>query len=153
MSPDPYGDHLLSADMPCAEKTPVVGKLCCVLHARAEQRGLQLAQFPSRVVQQHEIHELIVTAEESAGPGQTVNKIAYLGFFELLEGGVLWAGDRVEVGGRWAGVLAGYDLTHFPNHLNIIIRTSEPVSTGFESGFHPGDIVRFTFLNGESKEQ
>ncbi len=132
MSPDPYVDKLLNADMPCVEKNPVVGRLCCVLHAQAEQRGLQLAPFPSRVVQKHEIHELILTTEESAGPGQTVNQIAYVGFFEVLEGGVLWAGDQVEIGGRCMGALVGYDLTHFPNHFNIVIRSIEPISTGFE---------------------
>ncbi len=149
MSPDPYADKLLNAEMPCAEKTPVVGRLCCVLHARAEQRGLQLAPFPSRVVQKYEIHELILTAEEFAGPMQTVDCIAYLGFFEVLEGGVLWAGDRVEVGDRCVGTLAGYDLTHFPNHFNIVIRALGPISTGYESGFHPGDTVRFTFSGRE----
>jgi len=39
----------------------------------------------------------------------------------------------------------GYDLTHFPNHFNIIIKAEEPLQTGFESGVHPGDKVEFIF--------
>ncbi len=152
MSPDPYVNHLLNAEMPCADKTPVVGRLCCILHARAEQRGLQMAPFPSRVVQQHEVHELILTAEEQAGPGQEVNRIAYLGFFEILDGGVLWAGDKVEIDGRCVGTLAGYDLTHFPNHFNIVIRADGPISTGFESGFQLGETVTFIFPKNEIHE-
>ncbi len=151
MSLDPYANNLLDVEMPCADKTPVVGRLCCILHARAEQRGLQLATFPSRAVQQHEIHELILTAEERAEPGREINRIAYLGFFEILVGGVLWSGDRVEIGERCVGTLAGYDLTHFPNHLNIVVCAGEPVSTGLEFGFHLGDSVTFIFPKKESR--
>lgn len=145
MSQDPYANQLLDAEMPCVEKSPVVGRLNCVLHARAEQRGLQLAPFPSRAVLKNEIHELLLTNEAGARPGQQVNRISYLGFFEVLEGGILWAGDRVEIGERCVGFLAGYDLTHFPNHFNVVIRTDEPARTGFEAGFRLGAPVRFTF--------
>jgi hypothetical protein len=145
MSRDPYANKLLNAELPCKEKTDVVGRVNCTLHARAEARGLELAPYPSRALLTGEIHELIVTAED-ARPGARVDTIAYVCFFEVTEGGILWAGDEVRVAGKVIGRLAGYDLTHFPNHFNIIVRAEEPLQTGFEMGVHPGGEVRFHFL-------
>ena len=143
--PDPYVNKLLDTAHPCAAKSTVEGRINCVLDARAPQRGLELCPYPSRAVLTHEIHELIITAEATAAPNATVNAIAYLGYFEVLQGGVLWVGDRVDVDGKPIGVLAGYDLTHFPNHMNIIIRIEEPLYTGFEVGLKPGASIAFTF--------
>lgn len=144
MSPDPYIDKLLNQELPCREKSDVVGNINCILHAKAEQRGLELAPFPSRAVLKNEIHELILTVEEAA-PGKRVDRIVYLGFFEITAGGILWAGDEVRVNGKKLGNLAGYDLTHYPNHFNIIIKKSEPLQTGYEMDLHPGAEIRFIF--------
>ncbi|HNT55103.1 MAG TPA: hypothetical protein PKG95_10355 [Anaerolineaceae bacterium] len=143
--PDPYVNKLLDTAHPCATKSTVEGRINCVLDARAPQRGLELCPYPSRAVLKHEIHELIITAEATAAPNATVNAIAYLGYFEVLQGGVLWVGDRVVINGQDVGTLAGYDLTHFPNHLNIIIKASEPVQTGLELGYVPGTPLSFIF--------
>jgi hypothetical protein len=150
MSPDPYVNKLLDKEFPCTDKSLVAGRINCILQARAEQRGLELCPYPSRAVLQHEIHELILTAEE-AGPGKRVDRIAYLGYFEVLEGGVLWVGDRVEVDCQVVGRLAGYDLTHFPNHMNIIIQAQAPLRTGFESGYKPGAAITFTLPEDRRK--
>jgi hypothetical protein len=145
MSPDPHVVKLLDNDHPCADHSPVTGKLVCVLHARAANRGLELCPHPSRAVQRGEIHELILTAESDAAPGKTVNAIAYLGYFEVLEGGVMWVGDRACINGRQVGVLAGCDLTHFPNHMNIVLKTGAGLFTGAEAGYHPGVPLSFEF--------
>lgn len=149
MSPDPYINKLLNTDLPCKAKPPLPGRLCLILHARAEQRGLELSPFPSRAILKHEVHELILTAEEHAKPGSIVNQIAYLGYFEVLESGVLWVGDRVEINGQLIGWLAGYDMTHFPNHMNIVIQAVEPIQTGYEAGLQPGAEIRFIFTEGK----
>ncbi len=143
--PDPYVNKLLDTAHPCAAKSTVEGRINCVLDARAPQRGLELCPYPSRAVLTHEIHELIITAEATAAPNATVNAIAYLGYFEVLQGGVLWVGDRVMINGQEVGTLAGYDLTHFPNHLNIIVKASGPVQTGLELGYAPGTPLSFIF--------
>lgn len=148
MSPDPYINKLLDADLPCKAKPPVIARVNTVLHARAEQRGLGLCPFPSRAVLLHEIHELIITAE-NAKPGDTVDKIAYLCFFEVLGSGMLWAGDVLEINGKPVGYLAGYDFAHMPNHMNIIIQVQEPLRTGYELGMKPGDELRFVFVEGK----
>ncbi len=139
---DPYQNQLLNTGSPCAAHLPVPARLVCILHARAEARGLSLAPFPSRAVLKHEVHELILTAE-AAAPGQTVNRIAYLAFFEVLESGILWAGDTIRLGEQVLGQLAGYDMTHMPNHMNIILRSSEPLQTGLELGLELGQLLRF----------
>lgn len=144
MCPDPYINKLLDQDLPCKAKPPVVAQVNTVLHARAEKRGLILCPFPSRAVLQHEIHELIITAEP-ASPNCQVDRIAYVCFFEVLNSGMLWAGDRVEINGKPAGILAGYDFAHMPNHMNIILQATEPLQTGFEQGLQPGDEIRFIF--------
>lgn len=151
MSPDPYIHQLLDQELPCKAKPPLVGRINTVLHTRAEKRGLELCPFPSRAVLKNEIHELILTAEETAAPGKTVNKIAYLAFFEVLESGMLWVGDRLEINGEFAGYLAGYDFAHMPNHMNIVVQGSEPLATGFETGLKPGDEVRFVFVHGKKE--
>ncbi len=145
MSPDPYSANKLDTKFPCADKSIVNGNLCVILDARASERGLELAPYPSRAVLKHEVHELILTAEQEAGPGAKVNRISYLGYFEVEGSGVLWVGDKVLVGGREIGRLAGYDMTHFPNHMNIVIKIEGDLYTGLEAGFKVGAPVSFVF--------
>ncbi|MEW6178555.1 MAG: hypothetical protein AB1522_01375 [Chloroflexota bacterium] len=149
MSPDPYVNGLLDQAMPCKAKLTVPGKIVCVLHARAEARQLELCPYPSRAVLKNEIHELILTAEPEAGPGKVVNRIAYLAFFEVLESGILWVGDRMMVNGRCLGILAGYDFSHLPNHMNIILKVPQNPQTGFELGLQPGEPVEFVFAGSD----
>jgi hypothetical protein len=145
MSPDPYAEKKLSTKYPCADKSIVTGKLCVILDARAADRGLELVVFPSRAVQKNEVHEIILTAEKEAIPGGKVNNISYLGYFEVLESGVLWMGDKVMVGEKEIGILAGYDMTHFPNHMNIIIKIDRDLYTGLEAGIKVGTPISFVF--------
>jgi hypothetical protein len=149
MSPDPYIHQLLDSDLPCAAKEPLHGSLNTILHARADQRGLELCPYPSRAILKDEVHELIITSEESAAPTKTVNKIAYLGYFTVRESGVLWVGDRISINDKCIGYLAGYDPTHFPNHMNVIILVKGTLFTGLEAKFNPGDSIEFTFVQGK----
>ena len=146
MSKDPYKDKLFKAASPYASKTPVTGRLVCVLNAVMEERGLELCPYPSRAVLKNEIHELILTDEVTARPTQTVNRIAYLGFFEVLEGGILLEGDLLQINEKTIGALAGFDFTHLPNHMNLVIKTSDALKTGTELVLQCGDPVSFTFV-------
>ena len=129
---DPYKAGLFSSN-PYHAKTDISSKLCVVLDGKLENRELSLIKQISRCVLKHEIHELILSDEAGIGPGSTVNKIAYLGFTEIEQGGVLTAGDSVYCAGKFIGTLAGFDETHMPNHLNIVISTSNRTS-GAEQG-------------------
>jgi hypothetical protein len=144
MCPDPYKDKSFDYGMPAKLKTPVIGKIICVLHARSDSRALELCPYPSRAVLKNEVHELILTDEIQAGPKNTVNKISYLAFIEILESGILWSTDRVEINGKPVGILAGYDFTHMPNHMNIVLKTTDELYTGYEAGLKPGDMITFS---------
>ena len=49
--------------------------------------------------------------------------------------------DEITVGGKCVGRIAGFDETHMPNHLNIVIKAEERVP-GAELGLELGDKVR-----------
>lgn len=137
---DPYQAGMFKAN-PYAAKSDIVGRLVVILDGRLEGRSLQLITPISRAVRRFDVHELIFTDEE-ATPGQRVNRIAYLGFIEIMEGGVLVVGDELLVRGEPVGKIAGFDETHMPNHLNIVIRSPERTS-GLERGIAIGSEVRF----------
>lgn len=150
MCPDPYVNRLLDNAMPCTSKPPLLAQVVAVLHARAEKRGLVLAPYPSRAVVKHEVHELILT-EEDAAPGTTVNLIAYACFFEILGSGILWQDDRVLLNEQEIGTLAGYEFSHLPNHMNIIVRARTKALTGLEMKLTPGDPLEFRFAQTTAK--
>ncbi len=137
---DPYAAGMIK-ESPYARKEAVAGKLVAILRLRAEDRELDLIKPPSRALVRGDVHELIVTDEEAA-PGRKVNKVAYLAFFEVINSGVIVAGDTVSVGQERIGELAGFDLTHFPNHINIVIRSNSR-KTGEELGLELGAMIQF----------
>ncbi len=141
-SNDPYAAGKFSTN-PYAKKSDVTGQLVAVLDGRMENRGLSLITPPSRCVCRQQLHELILTDEAAAGPGAVVNRIAYLGFFEVTEGGVLLQGDKVWLDSSPVGIVAGFDETHMPNHLNIVIKTTD-LKTGLELAAELGNPVRFS---------
>lgn len=143
---DPYAAGKFAAN-PYARKSAVQGPLVVVLQGRMEDRGLALITPISRCLRRHDVHELILTDEPDARPGARVDRIAYLGFFAVAAGGVLVSGDEVSLDGRPLGVLAGFDETHMPNHLNIVIRTDRLLS-GVEQNARLGAEVAFR-LPGE----
>lgn len=138
---DPYARSLFEKS-PYHSATPINGKLVVVLDGHLTGRGLNLIKPPSRAVQKHEVHELILTSEESAVPGGVVEEVWYAGFFEVTESGMAIIGSPVTVDGVEIGVLAGFDETHLPNHLNIIIKTARP-ATGAEMNLKLGAAVTF----------
>ncbi|MBI2874835.1 MAG: hypothetical protein HYY09_07080 [Firmicutes bacterium] len=139
---DPYHAGLVGADF-YAAKRDVSGELAVVLQGKLDNRGLELIEPISRAVNRGEIHELILTDDPEATPGRRVDRIAYLGFFEVVQPGVILAGDEFFVDERPVGHLAGFDSTHLPNHLNVVIRVAERLD-GVERGAAPGSRIRFT---------
>lgn len=139
MSSDPYRAGLVGTDFIAAKKD-VEGELVVVFRGSLEGRGLELTDSVTRAVLQGEVHELIVTDEVRAGPGSTVDRVAYVGFVEIASGGVICVGDRLTCGGVAVGTIAGYDATHLPNHMNIVISCQERAD-GTELGLALGDRV------------
>lgn len=137
---DPYKTGMFKKD-PYFKKKECEGELCVVLDGKFENRGLQLMTPPSRAFLVGDIHELIVTDEQDAKPGAEVNQIAYWGFFEVSKATVVAVNDEITIGDKCVGRIAGFDETHMPNHLNVVIKAEERVP-GAELGLELGDKVR-----------
>jgi hypothetical protein len=128
ITPSVYGD-----------KRPVEGEVVAVLHVKFEDRGLEFIQTKSRTVKLNEIHELMITDEQDSVPGGRANRVRAIAFFEITKSGLIVVGDQVTIEGRNLGTLAGYDVTHMPNHINVVVKAEtldEPV-------LRVGDRVRF----------
>jgi len=97
-----------------------------------------------------EIHELILTDERAATPGSTVDRVAYLGFAEVTAGGLIVARDVLTIGGEIIGQIAGYDETHMPNHLNIVV-VGDSFASGFDRGLWLGSPVRIESQFGDQR--
>jgi len=104
-----------------AANRPVEGEVVTVLNSTHEARGLKLMSTYSRALKQNSIHELIASDEGDQKPGGTVNRIAYLAFFEVTRGGCILVGETLLVDSKPIGEIIGFDETHEPNHLNIIL--------------------------------
>jgi len=141
MSKEPHAGGILDK-YPYVAKSDVVGRIVTILDARAEERGLELVIHPSRAVSTGEIHELLATDDMNAAPGEVVDRVAYIAFFAVERGGVILVGDRVTLGGREVGRVAGFDMTHFPNHMNILLVAPEP-KTGRQLEIGLGEEVVF----------
>lgn len=119
-------------------RRPVEGETVALLHIAFEDRRLKLIETKSRAVKRYEIHELMIT-DEDAAPGGGADRVRAIGFFEITESGLIVVGDEVWIEDRLLGKLAGYDQTHMPNHLNIVVKAEsldEPV-------LRVGDKIRF----------
>ncbi len=132
-SVDPHRERVLDTENPYVSKRTVEGRIVCVLDARSERRGMQLEPHPSRAMPAGEIHELALTDDPAAGPGARVERVAYVGFVEMVRGGVILVDDEVTLAGRSLGRVAGFDCTHFPNHMNILV-CSPQLQTGRDLG-------------------
>lgn len=135
---DPYQSIIVKTDL-YAQKEEIHGNLVAVLDWAHDNRKLELIYPASRCLLKNEIHELILT-DEKVKPGDIVNKVSYIGFFEVKEGGVILQGDEIFIGDQFIGEIVGYDETHMPNHMNIVIYSSI-ISTGQEKGLKLNEKV------------
>ncbi len=129
ITPGVYGD-----------KRPVEGEVVAILHVKFEDRGLVFIQTKSRAVKLNEIHELMMTDEQDAAPGGGTNRVRAIAFIEITKSGLIVVGDDVTIEGKKLGTLAGYDVTHMPNHINVVVKTDSLD----EPTLRVGDKVRFT---------
>ncbi len=129
ITPSVYGD-----------KRPVEGVVVAPLHVKFEDRGLEFIQTKSRTVKLNEINELMITDEQDAAPEGGAGRVRAIAFFEITKSGLIVVGDEVTIEGKKLGPLAGYDVTHMPNHINVVVKTEtldEPV-------LRVGDKVSFS---------
>ncbi|WP_410653294.1 DUF6917 domain-containing protein [Amycolatopsis sp. cmx-4-54] len=123
-------------------KREITGTVVKVLVHHRDDRGMSLEPFASRCVRAGEIHELVTTSHEDTRPGAPIDRVGFLGFAEIDRAGVIDRGDELWVGGELVGTVLGFDGCHFPNHYNILVTVTRPV-TGEELGLKPELEVRF----------
>ena len=138
---DPYTMGMIKEN-PYVKKTVVEGRLVVVLRGKNETRGLQLIPQPSRCLRKNDVHEIIICDEENARPGSGANRIAYMGFVEITAGGVVISGDEMYCGGKLMGAIAGFDESHEPNHINIVLFNRER-KTGEELNLELNSPIEF----------
>lgn len=136
---DPYIRKLVNNDF-YYSKVDILGRFVVVLDGKLDNRELNLIQPISRCFNQNTIIELIGTDEQDAAPGKLVNNICYIGFVELINGGVVLTGDKVLWNNQEIGIIAGYDDTHMPNHQNTILKMQTRIS-GKELGIRINDQI------------
>lgn len=141
MVKDPYRDNLGPKPV-MARKIPVRARIVAVMDGHLPDRGLELIVQRTRAVSAGEVHELIGSDEPGIAAGSVVNRVSYLGFVEMLDAGVLSTGDELRVGDVLVGLLAGFDYTHMPNHMNIVISVPQALS-GTDCRFELDQPVTF----------
>ena len=127
ITPSVYGD-----------KRPVEGETLALLHIAFDDRGLKLIETKSRTVRLNEVHELMIT-DEAAEPGGRADRVRAICFFEITKSGLIVVGDDVWIEDKLLGNLAGYDMTHMPNHMNIVVKSSSLD----EPDLRVGEKIRF----------
>jgi len=125
-----------------AANRPVTGTVVTVLDSTHEVRGLRLMATYSRALPTNSIHELIATDEVEKKPGEKANRIAYLAFFEVARGGCVLVGETLLVNGKVVGGVLGFDETHEPNHLNIVVGVKQR-KTGRQLKICVGSQIKF----------
>ncbi len=126
---------------PYAKNRSLSGEMVTVLRGVTDERGLKLEGYRSRAVRTGQVHELMSTDTAGVAPGDVVDRVALIGFFEVSRSGVLLVGARVMIGEHELGVIAGFDNTHMPNHQNICLQT-ENLEDGVQLGLAVGELVR-----------
>ena len=138
MDEAPYDPKLITPSV-YGDRRPVLGEIVALLHIIFQDRGLKLIQARSRALLKDEIHELMITDEEGAAPGGGADRVSAIAFFEVRRGGLAVVGDEVVIGGSALGSLAGFDMTHMPNHMNLLLKSASleapPIRVGDEVRF------------------
>lgn len=132
----------VTANVNYPHKKIVKSKIVAVIDGKSDNRGLKLINTRTRALCKNEIHEIILTDDKEAAPERIVDSISYIGFVEITDGGVILAGDEVYLNDNFVGCVAGYDETHFPNHINIVIYGKNRL-TGTEICAKADDLLCF----------
>jgi hypothetical protein len=141
MPEEPYKAKKIPDHWSDAEKRPVEGSIIAVSGLRLYDRGTVLMHPRSRSFPKYSIVEITLTDEQDANPGETINSVLYLGFFEVLTGGIVVVGESVNLNGTTIGAVAGFSDIHEPNHLNLIVKGNNKVSESWMKNSKDGNIV------------
>jgi len=135
---DSSGQGLVKKD-PFIRTSSIVFEMVAILDLSVQNRGLSILHSSSRSFQRDSVAEFLVTSEEVELGGK-VNSVSYLGFGAAMNSGQAVVGRKVLVRGRQIGYIGGFDETHAPNHINVVLVVEEAIS-GLGVGLQLGDLV------------
>jgi hypothetical protein len=139
---EPHLGGVLDTKAPYLAKRAVAAEVVAVLHAHATARQLELTVHPSRAVCAGEVHEVFSTDEQGKGVNSIVNRVGYIACIAIKQSGMILTKDAFLLKGKLVGTVIGFDETHLPNHMNILIYTPS-LQTGRDIGASLGDEVCF----------
>ena len=140
ISSEPYTRFKIDVRKAFVERSSITGRIVAILDLKLSERELHLITPHSRALRKNEICEIIVITDINAFPGAVVKGATYIGFFEVIEGGIALVGDVIMIKGEKICTIRGFDETHMPNHLNVVCYAKE-ARTGKELGIHINDEV------------
>jgi hypothetical protein len=120
---DPYKAGLVKKP-PYGDRRTVRGKVVVVLKHDMLPITVDTIWPRSRALRSGDIHEMLLSTEEFS-VGEATSNLVPVAFFEVTIGGVVLVGDTVKIGGSVIGEIAGFDETHMPNHMNIVLKRTE----------------------------
>jgi uncharacterized protein YuzE len=122
---EPYRDGLIPDHWVYGKIRDVLGRIVIVSGLFKSNRNLDLIFPKTRSIVKNEIVELSVTNDEGIGIGNIVDNLLYVGFFEVQVGGQIVVGESVFIKNENIGKVSGFSDIHYPNHLNIIVKSSD----------------------------
>ncbi len=140
MKIEPYTAGLIKEN-PYKNKRIITGKIIVILDIIINERKMKLIHPISRALTKYSICELAITNEPNITPGSIVNNVGFIGFMEIIDGGVAVIGDKVYVEDNLIGVIAGFNEDHAPNHITILIKGNQ-LTTGTKLGIDLEDTVK-----------
>jgi len=138
---DPYARGKVPPNV-YARKCDVTGRIVAVLDAHVDDIGCRLIVQRSRCIHANDVCELIMTDEGGKKPGEVVDNVSYYAFFAADNSGVIIVGDTLRIEGKTHGTVLGFNESHAPNHINIIIHSPER-TTGAEADLQLQSTVFF----------
>ncbi|MGY5881418.1 MAG: hypothetical protein RTV31_14295 [Candidatus Thorarchaeota archaeon] len=142
MSDEPYKAKKIPNHWPTSEKRSVVGKMVAISGLRLHHRGTKLIFPRSRSFPKYTIVEITLTDEQDVEPGDTVDSVLYLGFFEVVTGGIVVAGQLVKIEGAEIGTVAGFSDVHEPNHLNLLVQANQSMIQSYMTDTSDASMVK-----------
>ncbi len=118
---EPYKNKQILDHWKIAPTKQVVGQIIALTGLRLTNRATWVIHPRTRACPKNCIVEVTLTDETDIQPGTKINSVMYLGFLEMLQGGLVVIGQPVKVKGTLVGEVSGFSEIHYPNHLNIII--------------------------------
>ena len=106
-------------------KLPLKGHFIKLLDEKIMSSGMTLISEMSRCVKKNDIHKIVTTNQKNLSAGNRVDNVGFLGFAEFSNPGVIEVGDVVNIKNLVIGKVIGFDNCHYPNHYNILIQTSD----------------------------